>query len=153
MNKILLISLIVFIIAETDYYKELISAPISQKECEDIIGNMSSIIEEAYIYSDFLKAPVQPEGHENYIPKVDLIKELKEININNRTFYDFYRDIQNVLEKTRDGHFNIYAEKTPNNFKLSSSVFCIPFSYNVLEHFDENNNVNNTFLIIYPINY
>ena len=89
MNKILLISLMVFIIAQRDYYKEFTSAPISQKDCEDIIGNISSIIEGAYIYSDFLKAPVQPEGHENYIPKVDLIKELKDINTTNRTFYFF----------------------------------------------------------------
>ena len=144
MNKILLISLIVFIIAETDYYKELISAPISQKECEDIIGNMSSIIEEAYIYSDFLKAPVQPEGHENYIPKVDLIKELKDINTTNRTFYFFFRDIKNVLKKTRDGHFKfLYSNYT-------SYSHCLPFTYEVLEDFDENDKAYNASLTIEP---
>ena len=131
------------LITGQDLYERLIQEKVSDEYCKDVISNMTSIIEEGYVYLDFLKAPKQPKGYDNYIPKVDLIKKLKEINTTNRTFYDFYRDIKNVLEKTRDEHFNIYA----------GSVFCIPFSYNVLEHFDENNKVNNTSLIIYPINY
>ena len=151
--KIVSLIILITLITGQDLYEMLIQEKVTDEYCKDVISNMTSIIEEGYVYLDFLKAPKQPKGYDNYIPKVDLIKELKEINTINRTFYDFYRDIQNVLEKTRDGHFNIYAEKTPNNFKLSSSVFCIPFSYNVLEHLDENNNVNNTSLVIYPINY
>ena len=151
--KIVSLIILIALITGQDLYEKLTQEKVTDEYCKDVISNMTSIIEEGYVYLDFLKAPKQPKGYDNYIPKVDLIKELKEINTTNRTFYDFYRDIQNVLEKTRDGHFSIYADKTPNNFLLSSSVFCIPFSFIVLEHFDENNNVNNTSLIIVPINY
>ena len=40
------------------------------------------------------------------IPKVDLIKELNEINIKT-TYLDFYNNIQSIFFKVKDGHFNI----------------------------------------------
>ena len=120
------------------------STNITQENCEEIIDKISTIIEEGYIFSDFLKAPVQPEGHENYIQKVDLIKELKDINTKNRTFYSFYRDIINIVTKPRDGHFSII------NSKFFLYNYCVPFRYKILEHFDENNKENNAFLTIEP---
>ena len=105
---------------------------------------------EGYVYLDFLKAPIQPKGYDDYIPKVDLISELNSINKKNRAFYDFYRDIENVLEKTRDGHFYIYANYTPNNFLLNNSYFCIPYTYSVVEVKDEEDKVNDTYLTIQP---
>ena len=72
-----------------DEYEELISEKISEDYCNHVIGNLTSIIEEVYIYSDFIKVPKQPAGYDNYIPKVDLIKELKSINKKIEHFMNF----------------------------------------------------------------
>ena len=135
-------------IEDYDEYEELINEKVSEKYCNDVITNLSTVIDELYIYSDFIKAPRQPEGYDNYIPKVDLVKELNAINKKDRYFFDFYRDIKNVLEKTRDGHFSFSASKTPNNLDLYYHYFCIPFRYKIKEIFNEENILNDTYLTI-----
>ena len=135
-------------IEDYDEYEELINEKVSEKYCNDVITNLSTVIDELYIYSDFIKAPRQPEGYDNYIPKVDLVKELNAINKNDRYFFDFYRDIKNVLEKTRDGHFSFGASRTPNNLDLYYHYFCIPFRYKIKEIFNEENILNDTYLTI-----
>ena len=135
-------------IEDYDEYEELINEKVSEEYCNDVITNLSTVIDELYIYSDFIKAPRQPEGYDNYIPKVDLVKELNAINKKDRYFFDFYRDIKNVLEKTRDGHFSFSASKTPNNLDLYYHYFCIPFRYKIKEIFNEENILNDTYLTI-----
>ena len=135
-------------IEDYDEYEELINEKVSEEYCNDVITNLSTVIDELYIYSDFIKAPRQPEGYDNYIPKVDLVKELNAINKKDRYFFDFYRDIKNVLEKTRDGHFSFGASKTPNNLDLYYHYFCIPFRYKIKEIFNEENILNDTYLTI-----
>ena len=148
--KFVLLLVLISLIKGEDAYVELISEKVSEEYCNQVINNMTAILNEGYVYLDFLKSPKQPEGYDDYIPKVDLISELNSINKKNRTFYDFYRDIENVLEKTRDGHFNIYARITPNNFLLNSSYFCIPFLYSLIETNDEKGEVNGAYLSIEP---
>ena len=63
-----------------------------------------------------------------------------------------FRDIKNVFEKTRDGHFNMYARITPNNFFLNASYFCIPFTYSIIETKNEKGEVNDAFFSIEPTN-
>ena len=148
--KFVLLLVLISLIKGEDAYVELISEKVLEEYCNQVINNMTAILNEGYVYLDFLKSPKQPEGYDDYIPKVDLISELNSINKKNRTFYDFYRDIENVLEKTRDGHFNIYARITPNNFLLNSSYFCIPFLYSLIETNDEKGEVNGAYLAIEP---
>ena len=102
--KFLLFMAIIFLIKGQYDYERLINEKVTENYCNDVITNLTSIIDKVYIYSDFIKEPKQPVGYGNYIPKVDLIKELNRINKKDRTFYDFYRDILNILGKTRDGH-------------------------------------------------
>ena len=135
-----------------DIYEMLINEKVSQQYCNEVINNLTYIIDEAYVYSDFVKAPKQPVGYDNYIPKVDLIKELNDINKNDRTFYDFYRDIKNVLDKTRDGHLMFYADKTPNDLEIVYYYFCIPFKYMTEENFTKvKNNNDDIYLTIEPM--
>ena len=137
-----------------DVYEMLINEKVSQQYCNEVINNLTYIIDEAYICSDFVKAPKQPVGYDNYIPKVDLIKELNDINKNDRTFYDFYRDVKNVLDKTRDGHLNAYADKTPNGLEIIYYYFCIPFKYMVEENFTNvKNNNDDVYLTIEQYEY
>jgi hypothetical protein len=131
-----------------DGYEELINEKVSEQYCNDVITNLVTAIDELYIYSDFIKAPRQPEGYDNYIPKVDLVKELNAINKKDRYFYDFYRDIKKVLTKTRDGHFSFNANKTPNKTYLYFYYFCIPFRYKIKEIINEENLLNDTYLTI-----
>ena len=148
--KIVLLICLIFLINGQDPYDKLINEKVSEDYCNQVISNMTAILDEGYVYLDFLKSPKQPEGYDDYIPKVDLISELNAIDKKDRTFYDFYRDIENVLEKTRDGHFNMYARVSPNNFFLNASYFCIPFTYSLIETKNENGEVNGAFLSIEP---
>ena len=165
MKVLLFISLIILIKGQEEYeeneeeeyneheeYERLISEKVSEKYCNDVISNLTSILDDAYIYLDFIKAPKQPAGYDNYIPKVDLIKELNDINKKDRYFYDFYRDIKKVLEKTRDGRLYFSAFTTPNNYSLEEYYFCIPFKYTIKEIFNKENKVNDTFLTIESVN-
>lgn len=152
MRKIFLILLLTGIaFANEARYQELITEKVSDEFCREVITNAIGIIEEFYVFKDFLKAPIQPKGLDNYFPDVDLIKELEEVNTTNRTFYDFYRDFQRVIWKARDGHFRIFGSKTPNGFDMTSSYFCIPYKYYIHEIFDDNNKINETYLSIEPL--
>ena len=148
MKKVLFLILLSIIFAN-DSYDEIINEDISEQLCNYIIGNITALLREGYIYLDFLKASKQPEGKENYVIKVDLISELNSINKKKRKFYDFYIDIQNVINKARDGHLNMRNFQTPTKFLFFDDYyFCIPFNYKIKEVFDENNKVIEAFLTI-----
>ena len=149
--KLLLLMAVIFLIKGKDDYEQLINEKVTEQYCNDVISNLTSLIDKVYIYTDFIKAPKQPVGYENYIPKVDLIKELNSINTKDRTFYDFYRDTQNILGKARDGHLYLSAYETPNYFDLYNYYFCIPFKYKINEIFNSENKVEDTFLTIESI--
>ena len=144
MKKVLLIILF-SLIAGQNHSADLFNQTVSEEYCYNVIGNMTALIKEGYVYLDFLKAPKQPQGKEGYIPKVDLIEELENINKTNRTFFDFYADIQNVLSKTRDGHFGITVNEMSD---LYFHFYCLPFYVYVKEVLDENNRTNDTYLTI-----
>jgi hypothetical protein len=100
--KLVLPLLVLTFISSEDAYEQLVKEKADDQYCKDIIGNLTSILEQGYIFLEFLKSPIQPKGYSDYIPTVDLIKELNEINTTNRTFYEFYRDMQKILAKARD---------------------------------------------------
>lgn len=146
MSRLLFLLLIVSIFCQ-DYYDELMNETVSEEYCNNVIGNMTALINEGYVYLDFFKAPKQPNP--NYFPKMDLIKELNNINRTNRTFYEFYGDIHEIIGNTGDGHFSFLSEATPNNISLYSYYFCIPFHFFVKEVFDiDNVTLNDTYLTI-----
>lgn len=131
-----------------DDYEKLINEKVSEDYCNEVITNLVTIFDELYIYSDFIKAPKQPIGYDDYIPKVDLVQELNAINKKDRYFYDFYRDIKTILGKTRDGHLYLSAFNSPNNSDLYYHYFCIPFKYKIKEIFNEENELTDKFLTI-----
>ena len=135
-----------------DEYDELIKETVTEEYCNNVISNITKLIEEGYIFSDFLKAPIQPKEKESYsINKVDLINELENISRVNRTYYDFIRDIYTIIRKTKDGHLNFVAKQTPNNKNLERYHFFLPFQFKVVDKFDENYDVSDTYLTIEPL--
>ena len=127
--KILLLVLLISFICGQDDYEKIISEKVSEEYCNNVIGNLTTLKIEGYLYLDFLKAPKQPKP--NYFNKMDIIQELEDINKTNRTFYDFYADIQRIVANTEDGHFAVYSIETPNKNSLYDYYFCIPFYYYV----------------------
>jgi len=124
--------------AESDY-ERLINEKVTEEYCSYVIGNISELIKDGYVFYDFFKEPIQPEGLPNYINKIDFIEELSNVNTINRTYFEFLRDIENILEKANDNHLNIYAFRTPNSFKLNEYYYCIPFNYEVKENYEDTN--------------
>ena len=150
MKSFILIFLIILIKPQNNY-EDLINEKVSEEFCNQVITNLTTVLNETYVYLDFIKAPKQPQGYDNYIPKVDLINELNNINKKERTFLDFYRDIINILDKTRDGgHLYFGAMVTPNGNDIANFYYCIPFNYFIKEIFDDNGKVNDTYLSIQP---
>ena len=133
MKHFLIILLFYFIISQ-DEYKKLINENATEEYCTSIIDNLINLIKEGYIYNDYHKNPKQPDGWKDYFTKVNLVEELGSIVKKDRKFFDFYRDIETVLEKTNDVHFSIYGIKTPSNFKFSDYYYCIPFKYEIKEN-------------------
>ena len=146
MKKILFLILLGIILGN-EIYEGLINETVSE-ECNFVISNLTALLNEGYVYLDFLKAPSQPEGKEDYVVKVDLISELNQIKKTDRTFYDFYSDIQNVINKARDGHLTVKVSNTPNKFPLEDYNFCLPFIYEIKEIFNEENKVIDTYITI-----
>ena len=146
MAKLLILFLISLILCQ-DYYEELMNEKVSEEYCNNVIGNITALINEGYVYLDFYKAPKQPKP--NYFPKMNLIEEINSINRTNRTFYEFYGDILDIIGNTGDGHLSFSSEITPNNFPLYSYYFCIPFYYYVKKGFNKDNiTLNDIYLTI-----
>ncbi len=56
----------------------------------------------------------------SFYNKFDMIKELNEINKENRKYYDFYRDIK----KTKDNYLQNFSNKSENGeINLSETYF------------------------------
>ena len=100
MSKIILL-LLICLVRGQDYYEELINEKVTEEYCNEVISNIIGIIEDAYFYLDYYKIPSELKPNNTYKEHVDLIKELNEIKKTNTTFYEFYRNIQKTISKTR----------------------------------------------------
>ena len=147
MKEILFIILLGLIFGN-EKFDELLSEKVSEEYCNEVISNLTALLNDGYVFLDFLKAPTQPQGKEDYVIKFDMISELNKINKKDRAFYEFYADIQNILNKARDGHLSVRISETPNHFPLEDYHFCLPFYYIIKEEFDENNKLINKYLSI-----
>ena len=90
----------------------------SSDNCKYVIGNITEIIKNIYPYEDINKNPPNKE----YYKTIDIISELNKINTENRTFYEFYREIRKVLTNLRDGNIRIFISRTPKSLIDLSNV-------------------------------
>ena len=77
---------------------------LSLEEKKYIIGNITKILHDTYAFYEIAKNPPQPDFEQNYHNKVDIKKELEEIDIEKTTYCEVWKDIRNVLGKLRDNH-------------------------------------------------
>ena len=105
---------------------------IDETYAKNVISNLTSIIEYGYIYNDIVKNPPEPEGLNNYVHQaVNFTKALNGIETKDRKFYDFYREIREILGTPRDLHFRFYGLNTPSGIKFDKMTACLPLSFYV----------------------
>ena len=96
-----------------------------------VISNLTSILN-GYAYIEIAQNPPQPENISNYNHKpIDLIDSLNKMKRTDVKFYDFYREMREILGTVRDLHFRIFGAKTPKGIKLDQITACLPFSFYV----------------------
>ena len=146
--KIYLFFILIVLYNCENIYEELTNETVTEEYCNNVIGNMTKLINETYIYLDYFKAPIQDKN--NYATKIDIIKELNNIKTNNRNFYEFYRDIIDIIGKTNDGHFTFsYYPSEIINTPINLYYLCVPLRFEIIEEFGEDKVVpNNTYLTI-----
>ena len=110
--------------------KELELEKLTKEDCEKIIKNLIILLDR-YVFLDISKNPPQPK--ESYHQPYDLINELNNINKENNTFYDFYREILIAFGKTKDLHLSMSGE--------ISFSFCFPLIFFVKENEKKNVNI------------
>ena len=150
-NALFLTLLIIPVLSNNDAtYEKLINEEVSEEYCTSVISNITKLLEEGYVYLEFYKSPIKPKGTESYdIEALDLIKELEAIPKTNRKLYDFYRDIYKIIKKTGDHHLSFNVQFSPiNKINLDDYYYDIPFLFQVVDEFDDDGNVNDTYLTI-----
>ena len=122
------------------YYKnsfDELYVKIDEEYAKNVIDNITSILQNNYIYLDIAKNPPEISGIPNYTHQpIDLIESLKDIDTKDRIFYEFYQEIKEILGIPRDGHLKIFGNSTPKGFKFNYMTACLPFKYYV----DKNEN-------------
>ena len=113
-----------------DFVKEINKITYNEVEYKTIIDSLINSLKKYYVYTEIAREP------QINIPKVDLIKELNEINIKKTTYLDFYNNIQSIIYKAKDGHFNVIFQSIAKYF------VCIPVKFYVKTQ----NNINYLYL-------
>ena len=111
--------------SKENYTIDDFNVPIKEENCKIAIENLKILFQQGYIYTDIKKNP----PNKDYFETVDIIKELDNIPTKERKYYDFFRDIKRILGKIKDGHLNIAAYKSPNDFELQKMTMCLPFEF------------------------
>ena len=128
MNALLLVLLISLSFSQ-DESDILFNKVVSEEYLNNVIGNMTELVKEAYVFYDFYKAPKQPRP--DYIPKMDIVEELNKINRTNRKFYDFYIEVQDIISRTEDGHFS-FISMNSTEVGLILQIFFIASLLNIM---------------------
>ena len=97
---------------------------VPQQDLNTIKEGLSNLLSDFYAFYEIAKNPPQPSFDSNYHNKVDLKKEINNIQTQNRSLYNFYQDILKILTKTRDGHFffNLGISEFLDNFQYKCPV-------------------------------
>ena len=114
-----------------DLYEDL-----SESYIADVISNLTSILN-GYVFLDYAQNPHYLENYTH--PPIDLIESLNNVNKTGRKFYEFYREIKEILGTVRDLHFNIISYKTPKGKYIDKISACIPFKFYVDKDIKDNN--------------
>lgn len=75
MLKILLLAFLTLIKAQDDY-ETLINETVTEEHCNNVISNLTTVLNEVYVFTDYLKGPIQQKGFQVYDDQVDLLAEL-----------------------------------------------------------------------------
>ena len=85
-----------------DFMEGLYNEEMEESICKDIINNLINLLE-YYVYLDIAKNPPEIGGDSNYHHKgINLKEELNKDSTKNRKFYDFYQEIETILNSPRD---------------------------------------------------
>ena len=113
-----------------DYFNQ---NPLSKEDKESIIEYISNTFSEAYAFNEIAKNPPQPDFDSNYHKSVDIQKNLKQINVENLTNYEFFRNISFVLADLKDGHIKMQW----NKFKFHEFNILAPIEFYIKEYENE----------------
>ena len=116
-----------------DYINEKIE--YSEEDYKSFIEYLSNSFSDAYAFNDISKNPPKLDFNSNYHEKIDIQKELNEIDLNEITPYEFYRKIWKALSKLKDQHIQI-------NWKsLNLDEFFILGPFDFIMKQDEDGNI------------
>ena len=104
----------------------------SEDDYTSFLDNLSKTFSDAYAFNDISKNPTQPDFNSNYFNKVDIQKELNEIDLTDISPYEFYRKTWTILSKLKDMH--IQMKWKPLN--LDQFYILGPIDYSVKEDED-----------------
>ena len=113
-----------------DYFNE---QNLSKEDKDSILEYISKTFSESYAFNEIAKNPPQPDFDSKYHTSVDIQKQLKEINTENLTNYDFYRKISLVLADLKDGHVRMFW----NKFKFQEFFIRAPIEFYIQEYGEE----------------
>ncbi len=113
-----------YILDPLKFFNYINEIKISEERATKIVNNLTKILER-YVFLDILKNP--PEPKEDYYNKVDLINELKKINLKNQYFYQFYRELRLIIGSCQDLHLSLYLnDDIEDNYVFTNSLFISP---------------------------
>ena len=101
---------------------------LSEVYTDYVISNLVSIIN-SYVFLDVAQNPKIFKTTHSTHPPIDLITSLNNVKKENRQYYEFYREIREILGSVKDMHLNIYFGISPNGILLEGISACIPFSF------------------------
>ena len=117
-----------------DFMEGLYNEEMEESICKEIINNLTNALE-YYVYLDIAKNPPDIGGDSNYHHKgINLQEELNKVSTKNRKFYEFYQEIETILNSPRDNHFRIWAYRTPRGIKFDQYIVHLPFDFIIKEY-------------------
>ena len=119
------------------YTTDDLNVYISEEKCKLVIESFKKLYQDGYVYTEIKKKPPNPD----YFEPADLISDLNNIKTKDRKYYDFYRDIREIVGKMRDLHLSMIATISPNGYTLGTMIFCLPFYFKIVGTNKENSKI------------
>ena len=116
----------------TQFFDNINSQKITKEDSKYVIDTLKTKPEQ-YVYLDIVRRP--PSTPDNYYQEVDLMYELDQISTEERSLYEFYRDIKLALKKCKDNHLEILLDKS--KLDLSEKYFISPLYFEIVESENE----------------